>query len=260
MSDVPTELLLALADDDFMLGYRDAEWTGIAPMLEEDIAMSSISQDEIGHARVLYELVASGSADGEPRDDEAVGRRVDGLAYGRALGEYRSCWLVERHRGDWAFTVARRYLYETADEVRTESLASSSHRPLAEVMQKVRREERYHQLHLVAWVERLASSDLARPRFLAALDDVWPDALGCFEPVQGERDLLARGVMPESSAELRERWLGRVSPVLSELRVDLPDASVQPRTGGRQGVRSPEFEAFWLEMTEVYRLDPQAAW
>ena len=51
--------LLELADDELVLGWRDSEWTGIAPFLEEDVAFSSISQTEIGHARAWYELAAA---------------------------------------------------------------------------------------------------------------------------------------------------------------------------------------------------------
>ncbi|MBI4172293.1 MAG: phenylacetate-CoA oxygenase subunit PaaI, partial [Actinobacteria bacterium] len=54
-----TELLLELADDELILGWRDSEWTGIAPTIEEDVAFSSIAQNEIGHARALYELAAA---------------------------------------------------------------------------------------------------------------------------------------------------------------------------------------------------------
>jgi 1,2-phenylacetyl-CoA epoxidase catalytic subunit len=50
--------LLGLADDELILGWRDSEWTGIAPMLEEDVAFSSIAQNEIGHARAVYELLS----------------------------------------------------------------------------------------------------------------------------------------------------------------------------------------------------------
>ena len=50
--------LLRLADDELILGWRNSEWTGIAPFLEEDVAFSSIAQTEIGHARAWYELAA----------------------------------------------------------------------------------------------------------------------------------------------------------------------------------------------------------
>ena len=103
--------LLALADDELIIGWRDSEWTGIAPMLEEDVAFSSIAQNEIGHARALYELVA-----------RERGTTADELAFDRAPEEYRCAPLVElRLVDDWAHTIARRYLYEAADAVRVVS-------------------------------------------------------------------------------------------------------------------------------------------
>ena len=141
------ELLLSVADDEFVIGFWDSEWTGIAPMLEEDVATSSIAQDEIGHARALYELLA------ELTDDDA-----DRIAYGRSPDDFRHAALLNHARGDWAFSVARRYLYETADAVRLTALAGSSHEPLAALAGKMRREETYHLLHADAWLRRLAEA------------------------------------------------------------------------------------------------------
>src|SRR6266498_2640696 len=92
------QLLLRIADDELILGWRDSEWTGIAPSLEEDVAFSSIAQNEIGHARALYELAA--------RD---LGTTADELAFDREPDEYLNAQL------DWAHTIARHWLYETAD-------------------------------------------------------------------------------------------------------------------------------------------------
>ena len=102
------QLLLALADDELILGWRNSEWTGIAPSLEEDVAFSSIAQNEIGHARALYELAA-----------RELGTDADALAFDRSLDEYRSAPLVELRRLEWARTIARHWLYETADAIHT---------------------------------------------------------------------------------------------------------------------------------------------
>jgi ring-1,2-phenylacetyl-CoA epoxidase subunit PaaC len=110
-----TELLLAMADDEFVLGFWDSEWTGVAPLLEEDVAFSSLAQDEIGHAQALYQLLA-----------QLTGRSADELAFGRQADEYRHAALLDHARGDWAFSVARRFLYDTADAVRLSALAGSS--------------------------------------------------------------------------------------------------------------------------------------
>src|SRR3954454_12640487 len=94
-------LLRAMADDEFVVGFTDSEWTGIAPLLEEDVAMSSLAQDELGHARAFYGLLG-----------ELVGDDPDHLAYDRPPEEFRHCRLLDHPRGDWAFTIARRYLYD----------------------------------------------------------------------------------------------------------------------------------------------------
>ena len=134
------ELLLGLADDELILGWRDSEWTGIAPMLEEDVAFSSIAQNEIGHARAVYELLA---------DD------ADALAFDRKPEEYRCAPLVELHLLDWARTIARRWLYEAADEIRIAALMEDDDARVAGLAAKINREEAYHRMHAEMWRERL---------------------------------------------------------------------------------------------------------
>jgi ring-1,2-phenylacetyl-CoA epoxidase subunit PaaC len=164
------QLLLALADDELVLGWRNSEWTGIAPSLEEDVAFSSIAQNEIGHARALYELAA-----------RELGTDADALAFDRAPEEYRSAPLVELRRLEWARTIARHWLYETADTIRLEALRASDDPELAGIAAKIDREEAYHRIHAEMWVDRLLGSDEGRPRFEEALDELWPYALGVLE-------------------------------------------------------------------------------
>ncbi len=151
--------LLEIADDELMLGWRDSEWTGIAPFLEEDVAFSSIAQNEIGHARALYELAA--------RD---LGTTADELAFDRAPGEYRCARLVELRLLDWEKTIARHYLYEEADAKRLEQLKQSDDPELAGLAAKIDREEAYHRMHAHMWFDRLKDE----PRFAAALDQLRP--------------------------------------------------------------------------------------
>jgi ring-1,2-phenylacetyl-CoA epoxidase subunit PaaC len=164
------ELLLGLADDELILGWRDSEWTGIAPMLEEDVAFSSIAQNEIGHARAVYELLS---------DD------ADALAFDRRPDEYRCAPLVELHLLDWGRTIARRCLYEAADEIRVTALMGDDDARVAGLAAKINREEAYHRMHAEMWRERLAET----PQFRAAVDELWPYALGVLPPAQ--RDELA---------------------------------------------------------------------
>jgi ring-1,2-phenylacetyl-CoA epoxidase subunit PaaC len=152
--------LLEIADDELVLGWRNSEWTGIAPFLEEDVAFSSIAQNEIGHARALYELAA--------RD---LGTTADELAFDRRPEEYRCSQFVElRLVPDWARTIARHYLYEVADAKRIEALKASSDPKLAGLAAKIDREETYHRMHAQMWHDRLKDD----PRFVAALEELEP--------------------------------------------------------------------------------------
>jgi ring-1,2-phenylacetyl-CoA epoxidase subunit PaaC len=152
--------LLEIADDELVLGWRNSEWTGIAPFLEEDVAFSSIAQNEIGHARALYELTA--------RD---LGTTADELAFDRKPEEYRCSQFVElRLVPDWARTIARHYLYETADAKRLEALKAADDPELAGLAAKIDREEVYHRMHAQMWRDRLKD----QPRFTEALEELEP--------------------------------------------------------------------------------------
>ena len=154
------DALLAIADDELILGWRNSEWTGIAPFLEEDVAFSSIAQNEIGHARALYQLVA-----------EELSTTADELAFDRQPEEYRcSAFVEQRLVPDWARTIARHYLYEQADERRIKELMASDDAEIAGLAAKIDREEAYHRMHAQMWHERLQ----AEPRYVEALEELQP--------------------------------------------------------------------------------------
>jgi ring-1,2-phenylacetyl-CoA epoxidase subunit PaaC len=202
--------LLAIADDELVLGWRDSEWTGIAPMLEEDVALSSIAQNEIGHARALYQLLSEDA---------------DALAFDRSPEEYRCSPLVElRFVPDWARTIARRVLYEAADELRLEALKGSADAAVAGLAAKIDREEAYHRMHAEMWRERLRDE----PRFREAVVELWPSALG----------LVDTGLRAE---------------LASRLEFDEVEAV-------ERGTHADEWPALWEEMTMVRRSIPGAAW
>ena len=214
-----TDLLLSIADDELILGWRNSEWTGIAPFLEEDVAFSSIAQNEIGHARALYELAA-----------RELGTTADELAFDRKPSEYRSAPLVELRKLEWARTIARHWLYETADEIRLAALKASEDPELAGLAAKIDREEAYHRMHAEMWIERLLATDEGRSRLNEAVDELWPYALG----------VLDDALRPELRARAQER-LGRV----------LPEVEAVPR-----GVHEAELGELWEEMTSVRRSAP----
>jgi ring-1,2-phenylacetyl-CoA epoxidase subunit PaaC len=216
------DLLIELADDELVLGWRDSEWTGIAPFLEEDVAFSSISQNEIGHARALYELAA-----------RELGTNADALAFDRAPAESRCAPLVELRRQEWARTIARHWLYETADEIRLDALKRSDDPEVAGLAAKIDREEAYHRMHADLWLDRLLEHDDGRARLEEAVRELWPYALG---------------VLDEQRPEVV------VERVRARLPWALPD--VEPVTREQH---TEELRELWEEMTSVRRSAPAGA-
>ena len=242
------ELLLTMADDEFVIGFSDSEWTGIAPILEEDVAMSSLSQDELGHAAALYGLLA-GISDTDP----------DAIAYDRQPDDYRHARLLDHGRGDWAMTIARRYLYETADAVRLDALAAGSWAPLSELVGKLQREERYHRMHVESWLARLATTPgEPRDRLVDALAALGADAGTVFTPLAGEPALIEGGVLSRPMADLGGDWRARVAAAFGPLDLPIPPPTVDPDRGRID--HDEPFRWLWGEFTSVRRSDPGATW
>jgi ring-1,2-phenylacetyl-CoA epoxidase subunit PaaC len=243
------ELLFTMADDEFVSGFTDSEWTGIAPLLEEDVAISSIAQDELGHARALYQLLV------DVLDD---GRDEDTLAYDREPEEYRHARLLDHGRGDWSDTIARRFLYELADEARLASIGTG-YRPLADLVEKLRREERYHRLHVLAWIDRLARGGAeARGRIEAALVAQEIDAVTVFTPLEGEAALLESGILTRSMADAEAAWRADLTTILVPLELSLPPRIPLTPNGRRE--HSDSFRWLWGEFTSVRRSEDRVTW
>jgi ring-1,2-phenylacetyl-CoA epoxidase subunit PaaC len=244
-------LLLSMADDEFVIGFSDSEWTGIGPILEEDVAISSLAQDELGHAQALYQVLVELVADG---------RDVDSWAYDRPPEGYLHARLLDHPRGDWAMTIARRYLYDSADAFRLEALASSSHAPLAELVAKLRREERYHLMHVDAWLERLAhGGHESRERLVSALEALAPDAGTVLTPLPGEAALLRHGILERPWSEIAARWRSEVDARFAALGLRaLPSGDVS--IGAARSHHSDAFRALHADFTSVRRLEPGATW
>jgi ring-1,2-phenylacetyl-CoA epoxidase subunit PaaC len=249
--DALAELLLAMADDEFVIGFSDSEWTGIAPVLEEDVAMSSIAQDELGHARALYEVLAGVVDDG---------RDADAIAYDREPEGYRHARLLDHGRGDWADTIARRFLYDLADAARLADIGDGF-APLADLVAKIRREERYHGMHARAWIERLArGGEEPRRRLVAALEALRDDAGTVLAPLGGEERLRAARILRDGSDGASRAWRADVDAVLAPLGIAWAPRSLEPREARSAAVPSEAFRWLWSEFTSVRRSEDGATW
>ena len=246
------EYLLAFADDEHLMGQQHTEWIGVAPFLEEDLAFSSIGQDELGHAALLYELVLE--LDGIEPSDTAI----DTLAFGRPSSGYRCCHLVEHTTSDWAEALVRHWIYDTFEAMRWQLVTGSSLPRLDAIARKALREEAFHARHADALLDKLLASSQARQRILVALQTVAPLVAGLCEPVQGEVDAIGQGVCTGSMSDLAAAL---TDGVYARFEVSLHDP--EPGTDAPQQQRtrrSLPFGPLMARMREVLDYDPQAVW
>jgi ring-1,2-phenylacetyl-CoA epoxidase subunit PaaC len=244
------DLTVALADDALILGHRLSEWSGHAPMLEEDIALSNLALDLIGQARVLYTY--AGELEGKGRDE-------DKLAYFRTAGQFRNCLLVEQPNGDFAATMLRHLMFAVFMQSYYQALTTSTDQRLADLAGKAVKEMTYHVRHASEWVIRLGDgTDESRERALAALDELWSYSGELFEMSAAEMKLVAAGVAPDRAA-LKDGWVKTMARVLGEATLPVPAARAM-QSGGRSGRHSEHLGHLLAVMQVLAREMPDATW
>jgi ring-1,2-phenylacetyl-CoA epoxidase subunit PaaC len=248
--DAIRNLVFRIADDQLIIGHRNSEWTGLGPILEEDIAFSSMAQDKLGHALALYTLL-----------HEIGEKDPDTLAFNREEKDYVCCHFVEYPIGEYDFSLMRHFLFDSAEALRFGMLAESSFEPLAKIARKFRGELRYHTMHADTWIRQLGSAnEESRARMQSALNECMPLALGIFEPSDYELILQNEGIFPGEQF-LQEAWIDHITPILNAGDLRMPDVkNCTPSYGGRAGFHTEFLKPLIDEMSEVYKIDPKAEW
>lgn len=232
--------ILTLADDELILGHRNSEWAGHAPILEEDIAFANLALDEMGHAQLWYELYR-----------ELTGAEPDAVVFFRGAADYRNTQLVELPKGDWAFSMTRQYLFDASENVLLAQLVNSSDARVAAIAAKMRPEEMYHLRHSSNWVKRLGlGTEASHRRMQNALDELWAYALQLFVLQNGEQTLIDENVFPDPRV-LQAEWENQISAHLSASGLVVP-AAREPMASARTQ-HTEHLTTLLAEMQEVAR-------
>lgn len=244
------EYLLRLGDDRLVLGHRVSEWCGHGPILEEDIAMSNIALDLIGHASSL--LALAGEVEGQGRDEDALAYFRDGTAYRNAL-------LVEQPNGDFAVTMVRQFLFDCYSALLWDQLAKCGHEALAAIAAKSLKEDKYHLRHSSEWVVRMGDGTTeSHERAQRALDDLWRYTGELFDRDAVDEAVVADGVVLDHGA-LRALWDTMVNDVLQRATLTRPTSTAE-RRGGRRGLHTEHLGHMLASMQSVARAHPGATW
>ena len=248
--DPAVQYLLRIGDTALILAQRLGEWTGHAPVLEEDIALANMALDLVGQARAV--LTHAGVLEGQGHDE-------DQLAFLREERDYRNVTLVELPRGDFAVTVLRNAMVATFYRLLWERLRESSDAELAAIAGKAVKEARYHQQHSADWVVRLGQgTDESLRRLRAALDQLWRYGAELFADDAIDEHAAATGLGPRWG-DLGEAWEAEMDALLADAGLELPKSTPFVSTGKR-GVHSEHMGFIVAEMQHLQRSFPGGVW
>jgi len=241
---------IALGDDSLTLGHRLSEWCRNGPFLEEDLALTNVSLDFIGRARLFYSYAA---------EVEGQGRSEDDLAYLRDCREYRNFLINELPIGDFAFTMARQLMVDAYDMVFFAGLAQSKDPMLAAIAAKAIKESRYHLRRSEDWIKRLGDgTEESHERVQNAFNQLWGYAAEMFEMADDEQQLVDAGIAVNRS-ELKPDWTSTVHSVLKEATLDIP-ADDWAIGGGREGEHTEHLGFLLAELQFLQRTYPGQQW
>ena len=247
--DSLVNVLLCVADEKLFLGHRNSDWTGIAPILEADIAFSSLAQDDIAHASAFYELIST-----------ITGQDSNQIAYGRTENEYRCADIVTKSdEFNWASAIARQFYCNVYEYHRLQRLSNATWTPLAHLAKRICAEQAIHVDHVSTWVDHLGKgNDDSSARLQAALDAYAPYASMLFEAPEGIETLFDSGIITNDGC-MFTAWKEHVDKIVHGAGLTV---SVEPCSGvgGRNGKHDADFTLSLSELTEVFATDPLAAW
>ena len=271
----PIDYLLHLADNAVVLGQRNAEWCGHAPVLEEDLAMANNSLDLIGQARLLYQYAAE-RLNGDVRAPRgatwpAGAITEDTLAYFRGDSDFRNYVLLElpHHTGlvpaaggarDWSVSIVRNFLYSALMVQVLERLQQSTDEHLAAIAAKSLKEVRYHLRHSRDWLLRLGDgTEESQRRAQAALDYLLPftEEFWTASALESEANASGSGVDVPS---LRAAWHQMVDEAIAEATLKRPADVKRYVPEGKRGVHSEYLSYLLGEMQSLARAHPGATW
>jgi ring-1,2-phenylacetyl-CoA epoxidase subunit PaaC len=239
-----TDYLLHLADTTLILSHRNSEWCGHGPVLEQDIALTNVSLDLLGQARLLYQYAAELIGD----TDE------DQLAYLRTEREYKNLLLAEQPNGDWGQTILRQYLYSQFQQLLFQQLQQHSDEQMAAIATKSLKETNYHVRWSSEWVIRLGDgTDESKQRMLQAIDELWGYTGEMFMPVEYE------AITGVDYTPIQQQWNEKVTAVFDEATLTAPEKKFM-QTGGKTGTHTEHLGFILSNLQYLQRTYPNAKW
>lgn len=242
--------ILTIADNSLILGQRMGELCGHGPSLETDIACTNISLDLLGQVRSYYQYAAKIAGDGRTEDD---------IAMLRTEREYVNVLLVEQPNTDFAYTMARHFLFDLYHFLFLKELEKSKDLTLAAIATKSLKEVSYHQRFTSDWIKRLGDgTEESHQKMQSAIDDLWTYTDELFNPTPAEIAMAEEGIGVDVT-KLKNEYYETVNDVLEAATLTVPESKYFQK-GGKQGIHSEHMGYILTELQYMQRTYPNLNW
>lgn len=241
--------VLHLADNNLILGQRLGEWCGHGPVLEQDIAMTNISLDLIGQARMYYQYAAR--IDGTKSEDD--------FAYFRDGWDFRNVLLVEQPNGNWGDTIVRQFLFDSWHFYFLDALQHSTDKELAAIAEKSIKEVTYHLRHSSEWMIRLGDgTPESHEKMQSALDKIWRFSEELLVPADFE-ETLTNARIAVDLLQIKQSVQSKRKEIIDRATLTIPE-NVYMQSGGKKGQHTEHLGYILTELQYVQRAYPGLEW
>jgi ring-1,2-phenylacetyl-CoA epoxidase subunit PaaC len=242
--------ILGIADNTLILGQRLGELCGHGPSLETDIACTNMSLDLLGQTRSYFQYAAK--LKGESATE-------DSIAFLRTEREYLNVLLVEQPNTNFAYTIAKQFLFDIYHYLFVEQLLQSKDVNLSAIAHKAFKEVSYHRRFSSDWVKRLGDGTAeSKARMQNAIDDLWRYTDELFHTTEADKAMIAKGIGVDVS-KLKDTYYQQVNQILEEAKLEIPELKWFQK-GGKNGVHTEHMGYILSDMQYMQRTFPNMTW
>ena len=242
--------ILGIADNSLILGQRLGELTGHGPSLETDIACTNMSLDLFGQVRSYYQYAAKVAEDKRTEDDIAMLRKER---------EYVNVLLVEQPNRNFAYTMARQFLFDVYHHLFLTELQKSKDLTLSAIATKSIKEVSYHLRFSSDWIKRLGDgTEVSHKKMQDAIDGLWTYTDELFHQTEADKAMVKEEIGVDVT-KLKEAYYNKVNAVLEESTLSIPESKWFQK-GGKEGVHTEHLGYLLSDLQYMQRAYPNMEW
>jgi ring-1,2-phenylacetyl-CoA epoxidase subunit PaaC len=250
MNESLKQYFFRIGDSNLIIGQRLAEWCSKGPTLEEDVALTNISLDNFGQARILFSHIAELENNGKTEDD---------FAFRRNEREFYNALITERPNGHFGDTIARSFLFDTFQLHFYTELCKSKNEFLAGFAEKSLKEVKYHFRHTGEWIVRLGDgTEESKEKIQESINDLWDFTGDMFATDDNIDALTKEGIAPDYTL-IHQNWKNTVNEVLKRATLTVPEDAYMQK-GSLDGRHSEYLGHLLGDMQYLQRSYPDAKW